>query len=73
MVIGSLMTLLPVLAAGIGAISLPVVAVIAGIAALGAAIVWIYNLWKENGEKSKAILRDLEESVAAGLIKSRAF
>ena len=56
--VGPLLILLGTLSIAIGAISLPVVAVIAGIAALGAAIVWIYNSWKENGEKSKQMLAD---------------
>lgn len=56
--VGPLLVLLGTLSIAIGAISLPVVAVIAGIAALGAAIVWIYNSWKENGEKSKQMLAD---------------
>lgn len=56
--IGPLLILLGTLSIAIGAISLPVAAVIAGIAALGAAIVWIYNSWKENGEKSKQMLAD---------------
>ncbi len=56
--VGPLLILLGTLSIAIGAISLPVAAVIAGIAALGAAIVWIYNSWKENGEKSKQMLAD---------------
>jgi len=61
--IGPLLILLGTLSIAIGAISLPVVAVIAGIAALGAAIVWIYNQWKENGEKSKALLKEFSDNV----------
>jgi len=61
--IGPLLILLGTLSMAIGAISLPVVAVIAGIAALGAAIVWIYNQWKENGEKSKALLKEFSDNV----------
>lgn len=56
--VGPLLILLGTLSIAIGAISLPVAAVIAGIAALGAAIVWIYDSWKENGEKSKQMLED---------------
>ena len=61
--IGPLLILLGTLSIAIGAISLPVVAVIAGIAALGAAIVWIYNNWKENGEKSKKLLGEFADYV----------
>jgi len=61
--IGPLLILLGTLSMAIGAISLPVVAVIAGIAALGAAIVWIYNQWKENGEKSKKLLGEFADYV----------
>jgi phage-related minor tail protein len=61
--IGPLLILLGTLSMAIGAISLPVVAVIAGIAALGAAIVWIYNNWKENGEKSKKLLGEFADYV----------
>jgi len=59
--IGPLLILLGTLSIAIGAISLPVVAVIAGIAALGAAIVGIYKLWKENGEKSKKLLGEFAD------------
>ena len=61
--IGPLLILLGTLSIAIGAISLPVAAVIAGIAALGAAIVWIYNNWKENGEKSKKLLGEFADYV----------
>jgi hypothetical protein len=59
--VGPLLILLGTLSIAIGAISLPVVAVIAGIAALGAAIVGIYKLWKENGEKSKKLLGEFAD------------
>ena len=59
--IGPLLILLGTLSIAIGAISLPVAAVIAGIAALGAAIVGIYKLWKENGEKSKKLLGEFAD------------
>jgi TP901 family phage tail tape measure protein len=61
--IGPLLILLGALSAAIGAISLPVVAVIAGIAALGAAIVGIYKLWKENGEKSKKLIAEFTAAI----------
>jgi phage-related minor tail protein len=61
--IGPLLILLGALSMAIGAISLPVVAVIAGIAALGAAIVGIYKLWKENGEKSKKLIAEFTAAI----------
>lgn len=53
----------PALGAAITLLAGPVGLVILAITALGAAIVWIYNQWKENGEKSKALLKEFSDNV----------
>lgn len=62
-VIGSLASALPVLGTLFAAVTGPIGLVVLAIAALGAAIVWIYNQWKENGEKSKKLLQEFGDSV----------
>lgn len=61
--VGAIISILPALGAALTALTGPVGLVILAITALGAAIVWIYNQWKENGEKSKALLKEFSDKV----------
>ena len=61
--LSAIIGILPVLGAALTALTGPVGLVILAITALGAAIAWIYNQWKENGEKSKALLKEFSDNV----------